>query len=194
MFTSRAEYRLNLRHDNADMRLFEKGRAAGLHPEHRQELLEKKRQALEEIKELLRKRNLGKRELKKNDPLEKYAGKNFASIIKDPSVDFSDLQQKEERLAGWPEPWVRQALIDIKYEGYIDRQDRQIKRFEKMESMKIPESFKYDDVEGISTEGKEKLRQIKPVSLGQASRISGVRNSDIAVLMVALRGGPNGPS
>jgi tRNA uridine 5-carboxymethylaminomethyl modification enzyme len=190
MFTSRAEYRLNLRHDNADMRLFEKGRSAGLHPDGRRELLEQKRQGLDEIKELLRKRNLGQRDITGDDPLKKYVGKNFAAIIKDPAVDFAELQRKEKGLSGYPEPWVRQAVIDIKYEGYIERQDRQIKRFEKMESMKIPETFDYGKIEGISTEGREKLQQIRPLSLGQAGRISGVRNSDIAVLMVALRNGP----
>lgn len=191
MFTSRAEYRLNLRHDSADMRLFEKGKTAGLHPEERRELLEKKMRSIEEIKELLRNRNLGQRELGEDDPLRKYSGKNFASILKDPGVDVNLLRKKEERLASYPEQWFRQAVTDIKYEGYIDRQNRQIQRFEKMESMKIPESFDYSSASGISAEGKEKLKLIKPVSLGQAARISGVRNSDIAVLMVMLRNGPS---
>ncbi len=189
MFTSRAEYRLNLRHDNADMRLYEKGVYAGLHPAKRREQLEIKRQGVEEIKELLRKRNLSERECFVEDPLRKYIGKSFAALIKDPHVRFEDLLQKEAGLSAYPGRWLNQAVIDIKYEGYIDRQNRQIHRFEKMEEMKIPDTFNYDVLEGISAEGREKLKAIKPISLGQASRISGVRNSDIAVLMVVLRHG-----
>ena len=88
----------------------------------------------------------------------------------------------------YAEEWIEQALLDIKYEGYIKRQKQQVHRFEKMEKMRIPADFDYEKVEGISAESKEKLKMIRPLSVGQASRISGVRSSDIALLLVRLGG------
>lgn len=196
MFTSRAEYRLSLRHDNADMRLFENGMYAGLHPEERMERLEEKREGLEEIGELLRMRRLRREDAARagdggTDPgaLEKHIGKSFAEIIKDPKIDPELLYRRDPAFRAYDDSWLEQAALDIKYEGYIARQERQIRRFQRMEKMKIPDGFDYNAVTGISTEAREKLEEIKPVSLGQASRISGVRNSDIAVLMVELQHG-----
>ncbi len=197
MFTSRAEYRLSLRHDNADMRLFEKGMYAGLHPEERMERLEEKREGLEEIGELLRRRRLRREDAAPAgdagagpEALEKHIGKRFAEIIKDPKIDPELLYRRDPAFRAYDDTWLEQAALDIKYEGYIARQERQIQRFHRMEKMKIPGGFDYNAVTGISTEAREKLKEIKPVSLGQASRISGVRNSDIAVLMVELQHGP----
>jgi tRNA uridine 5-carboxymethylaminomethyl modification enzyme len=197
MFTSRAEYRLSLRHDNADMRLFEKGMYAGLHPEERMGRLEEKREGLEEIGELLRRRRLRREDAAPagdggTDPgaLEKHIGKSFAEIIKDPKIDPELLYRRDSAFRAYDDSWLEQAALDIKYEGYIARQERQIRRFHRMEKMKIPRGFDYNAVSGISAEAREKLEEIQPVSLGQASRISGVRNSDIAVLMVELQHGP----
>jgi tRNA uridine 5-carboxymethylaminomethyl modification enzyme len=195
MFTSRAEYRLSLRHDNADMRLFAKGAYAGLHPAERRERLEEKRQGLEEIRELLRRRRLRREDVETAaeqaaaGDLEKHIGKSFADIIKDPHIQPEFLFRLDSSLCSYNDTWLEQSALDIKYEGYIARQERQIRRFQRMENMKIPAAFDYDEAVGISAEAREKLKEIKPVSLGQASRISGVRNSDITVLMVELRHG-----
>lgn len=176
MFTSRAEYRLNLRHDAADMRLFGKAEAGGLLSNQAKERFEKKRQGLEEIKELLRNKRLGS----------EFNGKSVYQAIKDPKVSLSTLKEYIPEGDNFPESWLSHAELDIKYEGYISRQERQIARFRKVEKIKIPEDMDYSQVEGISCESREKLEQVRPLSVGQASRISGVRQSDIALLMVIL--------
>jgi tRNA uridine 5-carboxymethylaminomethyl modification enzyme len=186
MFTSRAEYRLSLRHDNADIRLFEKGYRVGLHTEEAYQHFEKKRQTIEEIKELLRKRRLKEQEIDSHGYLYRHTGKDFAQIIKDPKVELTDVEKLEPRLHEYNPHWLRQTELDIKYEGYIKRQEQQIHRFEKMENVRIPSGFDYEKVEGLSKEAREKLKQIQPRSVGQASRISGVRSSDIALLLVVL--------
>jgi len=188
MFTSRAEYRLSLRHDSADRRLFDKGYDSGLHAEEIKERFTEKCKGLEEIKELLKQRKVSKAEYQEEPLLKKHAGDSFHHVIKDPEVDLERLIQFDEKLSSFPSEWLRQAGLDVKYEGYIRRQEEQVARFQKMEKLKIPENFNYDSVEGISVEAKEKLKAIRPVSVGQASRISGVRNADIAVLLVYVEG------
>ncbi len=191
MFTSRAEYRLCLRHDSADMRLTEKAGAIGLAGPGALSALEEKKRGMDEIKELLRATRLSADETQVH--LERFNGRTLEQLLKIPEVEVDEILPLIPGYHGFPREWLRQAELDIKYEGYIARQDLQIKRFEKMEKMKIPEEFDYHRVEGISHESREKLKTIRPVSLGQASRISGVRNSDIAVLMVLLnRRGPAG--
>jgi tRNA uridine 5-carboxymethylaminomethyl modification enzyme len=188
MFTSRAEYRLSLRHDNADMRLFGKGRMVGLQSEETAEQFRKKKEGIEEVKELLARRRLKQSELSQDSDLIKHAGKPFLRIVRDPTVKPEELLAMEPGFNKYAEEWIEQALLDIKYEGYIKRQEQQVHRFEKMEKMRIPADFDYEKVEGISTESKEKLKMIRPLSVGQASRISGVRSSDIALLLVRLGG------
>ncbi|HUX21350.1 MAG TPA: FAD-dependent oxidoreductase, partial [Spirochaetia bacterium] len=216
MFTSRAEYRLSLRHDTADIRLLEKGYAAGL--QHREDLdtLERKRQGIEEVKELLRQRRLRESDLPSTpariirlpsaaksiaedeasetdgpsvsleEALRRYLGKTFDQILKTQEIELEDLLALEPGLEKWPSEIRHFAGLDIRYEGYIARQERQIERFRKMESIKIPAEFDYDSVSGLSSESRQKFKQIRPLSVGQASRISGVRSSDIAVLLVLL--------
>lgn len=197
MFTSRAEYRLCLRHDSADMRLTEKAGAVGLARPEALAALTEKRRGMDEIKELLRATRLSADETRSH--LERFNGRTLEQLLKIPEVEVDEILTLIPGYHGFPREWLRQAELDIKYEGYIARQDLQIRRFEKMEKLKIPEDFDYDRVEGISHESREKLKTIRPVSLGQASRISGVRNSDIAVLMVLLNRkgsageGKNGP-
>ena len=197
MFTSRAEYRLCLRHDTADIRLSDKAAYAGLRTEEAAAKLEEKIRELDEIKELLSSRRIGKKELETAggsvDGLEQRLGDSFEKLMKVPDFSASDLLVIDPELGKFQRSRLDQAAIDIKYEGYIGRQEKQIKRFRKMENLRIPADFNYDGLSGISVESIEKFKDIKPLSVGQASRISGVRSSDIAVLLVALgRGGENG--
>jgi tRNA uridine 5-carboxymethylaminomethyl modification enzyme len=191
MFTSRAEHRLSLRHDSSDMRLLALGYEVGLQSEEAYERLRAKARAIEEIKELLNRRRLLEtdREVARGNGVEaeNRIGKSFYHILKHPEVDLAQLLAIDPTLAVTGESeWLRQVELDVKYEGYISRQERQISRFQKLERMKIPDNLDYDDVQGLSNESREKLKRVRPLSLGQASRISGVRNSDIAVLMVLL--------
>lgn len=185
MFTSRAEYRMNLRHDSADLRLMERGREAGLQSIETMEALEKRRKGIEEIKELLKQRRLRETEARELPEFASHIGKSFYQILKSPEADLSDLAVLEPSLKK-PRDWMHTAALDIKYEGYIDRQARQIRKFEKLERMRIRPGFSFAAVEGLSKESIEKLEAVRPVSVGQASRISGVRNCDVALLMVAL--------
>ena len=169
MFTSRAEYRLFLRNDNADSRLTH---LSPLASDERKEALKEKLLAMEEIKELLKAR--------------KERGKNGLELIREPEVTIDSLLPSD---ANNFSPEVKEEVeLDLKYEGYLKRQEREIARFEKNESVAIPEDFDYDSVDGLSQESREKFKAIRPKSVGQAGRISGVRVSDIAVLQVALRG------
>ena len=173
MFTSRAEYRLNLRHDTADERLTEKGHQVGLATDDRLEMLKKKTEGMESIQDIISHRG--------------YGGRNALDALKNPEVTMDDLAEKIPEINLYPKS-IRLGLeLKVKYDGYIRRQDRQVDRFAKLEGIRIPEDFDYDKVEGISTESREKLKAVRPASIGQASRINGVRTSDVTVLLVYLR-------
>ncbi len=194
MFTSRAEHRLSLRHDSSDLRLLETGYRIGLHSEERWERFLEKRRVIEEAKELLEQRRVTEREAELHGEelgLSRQIGRSFRHLLKNPDFTVDTLRRLDPRvLPEMPGDWVRQIELDVKYEGYISRQEKQIERFRKMENMRIPEDLEYDRLEGLSNEAREKLSNVSPISVGQASRISGVRNSDIAVLMVALGRSP----
>jgi len=198
LFTSRAEYRLSLRHDTADLRLLEKGYRIGLQKREALEHLEEKRQAIEEIRELLRKRTVRQRDCRpclELPDLGKYRGRSLEHVLRDPQVHIEPLLEcvlGREQMKGRNPSWLHMSELDVKYEGYIRRQQRQVERFRKMEDLKIPRNFDYEGFGGLSVESRLKLQQIRPASIGQASRISGVRSSDIAVLLVALRRGGEG--
>ncbi len=192
LFTSRAEYRLSLRHDTADLRLLEKGYHRGLQNEAALEALENKRKGVEEIRELLRQRTLKDSDCQSLPHLRKHLGRSFEHVLKDPEVHIEELLRAAigpEKVEQTDPAWLQVSELDVKYEGYIRRQERQVERFGKMEDMKIPRDFDYDEATGLSTESRLKLKEIRPLSIGQAARISGVRSSDIAVLMVYLGGG-----
>jgi tRNA uridine 5-carboxymethylaminomethyl modification enzyme len=186
MFTSRAEYRISLRHDNADSRLREKALYAGLLSSEAQERLEKKIQGIDEIKEVLRRRRVTEKDAEGNDFLKRHLTKSFELSLKDPDIDISMLVKLEAAVGKSRPEWLAQAELDIKYEGYIARQEQQVKRFEKLENIRIPDAFDYSPVKTISNEARQKFSEIRPLTVGQASRISGVRNSDIAALLVLL--------
>ena len=186
MFTSRAEYRLSLRHDAADQRLFPYAEKVGLATEKMTELFHKKKDGLDEIKELLRQRRVSGNYVKSQESLAPHEGKNCYMALKDPHVTLGNLDEAVPELKDYPGVWLSHVELDVKYEGYVARQERQIARFIKMEDILIPAGFEYDRADGISKESREKFKNIQPRSVGQASRISGVRSSDIAVLMVLL--------
>ena len=173
MFTSRAEYRLNLRHDTADERLTQKGHDVGLASDERLEMLRRKLEHMESLQDLLRHRG--------------FEGRNALEALRSPEITMDELGQAIVEIKDYPKS-ARLALeLKVKYEGYIQRQDRAVERFTKMEGIRIPEDFDYDAVDGISTESREKLKAVRPSSIGQASRINGVRPSDITVLLVYLK-------
>ncbi len=173
MFTSRAEYRLNLRHDTADERLTHKGHAVGLATDERLGLLKRKTEQIESLQDLIRHRG--------------FQGVNALDSLKRPEVTMDELEATIPEIGEYPKSVRLQLELKIKYDGYIKRQDKQVDRFSKLEGIRIPEDFDYDAVEGISAESREKFKLVRPSSLGQASRISGVRVSDITVLLVYLK-------
>ncbi|MBI4335762.1 MAG: tRNA uridine-5-carboxymethylaminomethyl(34) synthesis enzyme MnmG [Candidatus Omnitrophica bacterium] len=169
MFTSRAEYRLVLREDNADIRLRKFGHELGLvEKEDYDIVLRKERLIREEITRL------------KKEKLDK--------LLRRPAVTYAALAKDTAYTVGIPDDVIRQVEIEIKYEGFIQRQLRDVERFKKIESIKIPNGFDFDRVRGLSNEVREKLAQYRPYSLGQASRISGITPVAISVLMVYLNG------
>jgi len=197
MFTSRAEYRLLLRHDNADLRLMHYGRRLGLIPQDVYKRMEAKRELVAEAIPLLEKARVKPEAV--NSRLESMgspalaASESIAQLVKRPEVGLGDLKEAlasvapglVERLYADPDA-VEQVELKLKYAGYISRQHDQVKRFRKAENMLIPDEFDYQAVGAFSTEAREKLDRVRPRSVGQAGRISGVNPSDISVLLVAL--------
>jgi tRNA uridine 5-carboxymethylaminomethyl modification enzyme len=187
LFTSRAEYRLSLRHDTADIRLLGRGYEVGLKSEGEMEELREKRKNLDEVKELLRQRRITEADCTKEEYLRTHLGKTLEAALKDPRIHMDDLKKIEKAIGERDPEILTHTELDVKYEGYIRRQEEQVKRFRKMESMKIPPDFDYRSMTGLSTEAMEKFIKIKPLSVGQASRISGVRYSDITILLLYLQ-------
>jgi tRNA uridine 5-carboxymethylaminomethyl modification enzyme len=187
LFTSRAEYRLALRHDTADRRLMPTGKAVGLQSEEALERLERKIEAIDEVKQILRRRKVEDRDVHRIPALAGHLGKNFEQILKMPERHLRELALLDRGLSR-PEydSVLSHAELDTKYAGYIQRQSDQVRRFHRMESVKIDGDFPFSKVIGLSAEAREKLEKVRPLSLGQASRISGIRQSDISLLMLYL--------
>ena len=191
MFTSRAEYRLILREDNADMRLREQGREIGLVSEEDYRIFVQKRQSVEN--ELARIKRIWVKPIPEvNNVLEQKgsallsAEASLEQLLKRPELGYRDIAEISRPGHEMPEDAEEQVEIQVKYEGYIQRQMNQVERFAKLEQRNIPEDLDYDAITGLGTEVKQKLKQVRPVSLGQASRISGVTPAAISLLMVAL--------
>jgi tRNA uridine 5-carboxymethylaminomethyl modification enzyme len=194
LLTSRAEYRLLLRHDNADLRLTEYGHQIGMISEERYEKFLTKKAAIEQekgrltatvlkpskqVQELIR--SLGGSELKD--------GIRASDLLKRPEMTYDHIEALTPSDVPLDPDVKEQVEIQVKYEGYIEKSLQQVDRLKKMENKKIPENIDYDAITGIATEAKQKLKKIKPLSLAQASRISGVNPSDISILLVYLETG-----
>lgn len=192
MMTSRAEYRLLLRQDNADLRLTKIGYEIGLIDEDRyQKLLIKENQIKEEI-ERVNHTNIGTSEevqslLKECNSTPLISGIKLAELIRRPELSYQCLAPIDHDRKDLPYDVAEQVNINIKYDGYIKRQQRQVEQFKKLEYKKIPDDINYDEVYSLRIEAKQKLSEIRPFSIGQASRISGVSPADISVLLVYLQ-------
>lgn len=191
MMTSRAEYRLLLRQDNADLRLSEIGYQVGLINQDRYDHLISKKEAIEKEIERLEKTMIGANKkvqtlLLEHDSSELKTAVSLAEIIRRPEMDYYDLAPIDPDRQVLDAEVTDQVNINIKYDGYISRQLKQVEQFKKMEKKKIPDTIDYANVNSLRIEAVQKLNEIRPVSIGQASRISGVSPADISVLMVYL--------
>lgn len=191
MFTSRAEYRLLLRHDNADLRLREKGYKIGLVSSAEYGIFMKKREAIKRETERLRTNRIKptkdiKARFEESGITDINAEATLSQLLKRPDIEYNKLIElfpSDETLS---EDVKEQVEIDVKYEGYIQRQLAEVERFKGLEEKRIPLNFDYDKIKGFSREVKEKLKDIRPVSIGQATRISGVTPAAVSILLVAL--------
>ncbi|UHG91318.1 tRNA uridine-5-carboxymethylaminomethyl(34) synthesis enzyme MnmG [Spirosoma oryzicola] len=193
MFTSRAEYRTLLRQDNADLRLTEKGYAIGLASQERYETMVAKRTGVAQLTEAIRSAKVKPDEI--NGWLETKGSaqlrekNSLYTLVKRPEIDQSDVQ---ELLAFIPdlgrvgEEVLEQTVIEIKYEDYLNREKQNAEKLDKWENLTINPTFDYDRLKALSFEGKEKLKRLKPATIGQASRISGVSPSDVSILLVYM--------
>ena len=191
MMTSRAEYRLLLRQDNADLRLTKKGYEVGLISEERYQALLRKEKEIEEEIERVEHTNIGANEkvqafLEKHGSTPLKSGTTLGELIRRPELSYEELAEIDENRPELRADVQEQVNIEIKYEGYIQRQKRQVEQFKKLETKKIPKDIDYDDVYSLRLEAKQKLKEYEPTSIGQASRISGVSPADISVLLVYL--------
>ena len=191
MMTSRAEYRLLLRQDNADLRLTEKGYKAGLIPEERYERFVAKRQAIQDEMERLKHVYVGTSEkvqaiLEQKGSTLLKSGIALAELLKRPEMEYDDFAEVDKERPELPRDVVEQVMIELRYEGYIKRQQQQVEQFKRLEKRLIPEDINYDEVPSLRLEAKQKLEQVRPISMGQASRISGVSPADISMLLVYL--------
>lgn len=190
MMTSRAEYRLLLRQDNADLRLTEKGRAIGLVDDKRYGIFTEKRTALERTVSELGKQNISP-SAENNAKLEAVGtaplrnGSSLLDLLRRKEVTYSKLQQAFDLPELAPQV-AEQAEIFAKYEGYITKQRQEVERFMKLENKRLPDDIDYRAIKELSSEAAEKLDKVRPANIGQASRISGVSPADISVLMIAL--------
>ncbi|MFB5762651.1 tRNA uridine-5-carboxymethylaminomethyl(34) synthesis enzyme MnmG [Paenibacillus medicaginis] len=190
LLTSRAEYRLLLRHDNADLRLTPIGYEIGLITDDRyQSFLDKKNKVEQEVERLA---SVKVRPAEVNAMLESVGsapiqdGSNLLNMLRRPEVGYSQIEQISPSSLELDEEMKEQVEIQIKYAGYIEKQLQHVERLQKMEKKKLPDDIDYNEIQGLAMEAKQKLHTIRPVSIGQASRISGVTPADISILLVYL--------
>ena len=191
MMTSRAEYRLLLRQDNADLRLMKKGYEIGLISKERYDWVCKKEELIAAEIERVSKVKIGANKevqalLESYGSIPLNTGTSLTELIRRPELDYDKLAPIDQERPELPAEVTEQVNINIKYEGYITRQIKQVDHFKKLEKKKIPENFNYDEVPSLRIEARQKLKLYQPISIGQASRISGVSPADISVLLVYM--------
>ena len=191
MMTSRAEYRLLLRQDNADLRLSDYGWQVGLLSAERYQAFCRKRDEIAAEVERLHKKILGctpelNQFLESQGSTPVKSGVSLYELLKRPEITYESLAAVDHERAVLPEEVLEQVNIQVKYEGYIARQSEQVEKYKKLENKKIPETIDYDQIGNLRTEARQKLKQVKPLNIGQASRISGVSPADISVLLIYL--------
>jgi tRNA uridine 5-carboxymethylaminomethyl modification enzyme len=194
MFTSRAEYRILLRQDNADLRLTGKGYALGLASRERYDKMEEKKKGVSDLTEQLKSFKFQPDQI--NPRLEELGSAQirekatYLNLIKRPDLDIKDLAninaETQNLISTYSDDIVEQTSIEVKYESYIQKEEALAKKMTNMENFQINDSMNYDSLVALSAEAREKLKRIKPKTLGQASRISGITPSDISVLMIYL--------
>lgn len=192
LFTSRAEYRLLLRNDNADLRLTEYGRKIGLVSDERWRVFQQKIEDIKEVHTWLMGAKFNGRdenvaaylESKESAPID--GGISGMDLLKRPNIDIRDLARLDGKEGRWEDEPLKEEEIEVKYEGYLKKQREQVTRFDKTEGRRIPDDINYKDVSGLRLEAAEKMAEIRPYTIGQASRISGVSPADISVLLVYL--------
>ncbi len=193
MMTSRAEYRLLLRQDNADLRLSKKGYHIGLISKERYEWVVKKEKLIAQEVERIEHVKIGanaavQKLLTECGSAPLKTGTTLAELIRRPELQYEDLAEFDPQRPDLAEDVIEQVNIHVKYDGYIKRQLKQVKEFKKLENKKLPENFDYNQIKSLRIEAKQKLNLYQPVNVGQASRISGVSPADISVLLIYFRG------
>lgn len=192
LLTSRAEYRLILRQDNADLRLTEKGRKIGLVNDERWARFQKKLKNLEEIFEIWRTTTFSPADSAVQELLSGIGssllktGVKAEDLVKRPEITSEHLLELIPRLSHYAFEDLEEAVIQIKYKGYIDKQQEEVERFNRLEEKLLPPDLDYDEILGLSNEARQRLKEVCPVNVGQASRISGVNPADISVLLIYL--------
>ncbi len=191
MMTSRAEYRLLLRQDNADLRLAEHGHRVGLLSEDRYQWVKEKAKMIKEEIERINEVKIGANKkvqqfLEQHNSIPLNTGVSLADLMRRPELDYDSLAELDPDRPNMPEEVKNQVEINVKYEGYIKRQIKQVEHFKKLEKKKLPTNFDYSNIGGLRIESVQKLNKLQPISIGQASRISGVSPADISVILVYL--------
>lgn len=191
IMTSRAEYRLLLRQDNADLRLTEKGYLIGLVTAERYQMFTDKCEMVDHEITRLASVNVPPDEvtqqiLRENNSSEIRQHTALLELLKRPEISYADLSKMTESFPNLPEEVIEQVEVQVKYQGYIKKQMEQVERFQKLESKNIPDWINYEELTGLSTEAKQKLSKLRPSSVGQASRISGVSPADVSMLLVYM--------